>query len=255
MTAIEALILGFIQGATEFLPISSSGHLVIAQQFLKIDGDLLSFDIFLHFATIIAVIIFFWKDLWKLRFKDLIVLGVASVPAVLVGIFFNDQIEALFSSLKTTGWEMLVSAGINFWAWYLLKKPVKNIHETVDVKTAGVMGAFQALSIVPAISRSGSTVLGGLLMGLQRETAFRFSFLMSIPVILGANALEVYKMAVEPVALPSVGVIMLGCLVAFIVGYSSLFVLRYMIAHAKLHWFGWYCLALGLGLIVFQNMR
>jgi undecaprenyl-diphosphatase len=255
MTGLEAAILGFIQGSTEFLPVSSTGHLIIAQQWFGLHSDqTFVFDIFLHFATIFAVVIFFWKDLLQLRFKDLLLLVIASIPAVLIGLLFHDQIEALSSSLNTTGWELLITAGINFWIWHLLKKPQVATKTEVDTKTAVIMGAFQAFSIIPAVSRSGSTVLGGLLRGLNRETAFKFSFIMSIPVIVGANGLELLKIMQDSAPTPEVFPLIIGCIVAFIVGIFSLYVLKYMITQAKFHWFGWYCLALGIALI-FWNLN
>ncbi len=268
MTWLEAFVLGFVQGATEFLPISSSGHLVIVQQLLGIAGSSLTFDIFLHFATIIAVIIFFFKDLLQLRLKDLPALLVASMPAGIVGVLFHDTIETLFSGLHTTGIEFLISAAINFGCWYLLiktptiterlSKLAKNmaaaVHtsQPIPLKTALVVGIFQAIAIVPAISRSGSTVFGGLLMGLDRERAFKFSFIMSIPVILGANALEILKIVVRHTPITDWSALLVGCVVAGVVGYASLFLLQYMITKAKFHWFGWYCVAVGVLLIAFK---
>jgi undecaprenyl-diphosphatase len=260
MTGVDAAILGFIQGATEFLPISSTGHLVLAQQLLGLETDTFTFDIFLHFATLVAVFLFFWKDLLKLRPRDFVPILIASIPAGVIGVLFNDAIEQLSASLHTTGWEMLVTAGLNFGCAYLLTKTSKTATENTDTpslrdipaKQAGIVGLFQAFAMLPAVSRSGATVFGGLWTGLDRKTAFKFSFIISIPAILGANLLEILKVVKDNGQFPEAGLMLIGALVSLVVGLASLYLLKYMINHAQFHWFGWYCLILGVGIIGFQ---
>lgn len=274
MTGFEAAILGFIQGATEFLPVSSTGHLIIGQQLLGLKNDTFSFDIFLHFATILAVGIFFWRELLRLRPKDMVPILIASVPAGIVGVLWSDAIEHLSSSLGTTGWELLVTAGLNFGCAYLLTRGVKqavseteSMREKTTPKSESVetvalykvspiqaltVGFFQAAAILPAVSRSGATVFAGLWKGLDRKTAFAFSFIISIPIILGANALQMLKIIKDHVAVPATAPLVIGSLVAFVVGLLSLYLLKYMITTAKFHYFGWYSLALGLIIIAGQ---
>jgi undecaprenyl-diphosphatase len=265
MTTWEAALLGVVQGVTEFLPISSSGHLVLVQQFLEVDRDGFTFDVFLHFATLAAVVLFLWKDLFKLRFKDMIPLAIGSIPAALIGIMLHDQLEVLFASGATIGWELLVTAGINFWSDRILNKSgaTENAAAKQDTepappiaaitpKTALAVGFAQAFAIMPAISRSGTTVLTGLLSGLDRTTAFKYSFMLSIPAILGANLLELVKIFRDGQQLPDTGLLVSGGLTAFISGLLSLYLLNYMIKRAKFEVFGWYCVALGLVVLYFQ---
>lgn len=275
MTILDAAILGFVQGATEFLPISSSGHLVLFQNFLQTGPESFTVDIFLHFATLFAVILFFWRDLLHLKLKDLLPLAIASAPAAIIGIIFHDQLRALFASGATIGWELLITAGINFWTDRILNKnanqtfseKTRSKFEGMSVwfkqfftgqslpiapKTAVLVGIAQATSIMPAISRSGSTVWAALLSGVDRKTAFTFSFLLSIPVILGANVLEVVDIYQSGKTMPDISLLLSGGLVAFVTGLSSLYLLRYMIKQAKFEFFGWYCLVLGLVVLGFQ---
>lgn len=281
MTGFDAAILGFIQGATEFLPVSSTGHLIIGQQLLGLTNDTFSFDIFLHFATILAVMIFFWKDLLRVRPRDFLPIIIASVPAGIVGVLWSDAIERLSSSLGTTGWELLVTAGFNFGCAYLLTRGMQLKLPEVNKKQekiagdeeksrlksqlaepvalykvspiqAVTVGFFQALAILPAISRSGATVFAGLWKGLDRKTAFTFSFIISIPAILGANALEMLKIIKDHAPVPALEPLVIGSLVAFVVGLASLYLLKYMITTAKFHYFAWYSLLLGLLIIAGQ---
>lgn len=252
MTGFEASILGIIQGATEFLPISSSGHLVIAQKLFGLQEPQLVFDIILHFATLLSVLYFFWKDIVALRVRDYFLMVVATIPAALVGLLFKDQIESIFASGATLGWEFLITAVCNFSIHFLLKKK-QDTSEKVTTKTAFFVGVAQAIAIAPAISRSGLTVLAGLYNKLDRETAFRFSFLISVPAILGANMVGLLSVAKHGAVLPSTTEMLLGTVSAAVVGILSLFVFRYMIKHAQFIWFGWYCLVLAIVVFLWQT--
>ncbi len=272
---LDAAILGLVQGLTEFLPVSSSGHLVLFQNFLQTGPESFTVDVFLHFATLFAVIIFFWKDLWQIKLKDLLLLLIASVPAALIGILFHAQLEALFASGNTIGWELLITAGINFWIDRILGTNEKQTFTDkvasqftgfttwwkqlfsgqslqISPQVAVLVGVAQAAAIMPAISRSGMTVWAALLSGVDRKTAFTFSFMLSIPAILGANVLELVKIYQDGTSLPATPVLMSGGLMAFVSGLLSLYLLRYMIRQAKFELFGWYCLILGLVVIGFQ---
>lgn len=249
MTGFEAVVLGSIQGLTEFLPVSSSGHLVLAQKFFGLTNDTFAFDVFLHFATIIAVIGFFWKDIWNFKKENILPIIVASIPAGVIGVLFHKQLENMFSADAFIGVEFLITAAFNFWSERLLRKEKPEIQAAVPLKAAWTMGGMQALAIIPAISRSGSTVLGGLLSGLDRKTAFTFSFLMSIPAILGANVLEFHNVWKSGEPVPPLNLILIGCAFSFVLGLASLFFFKYVMTKAKLQWFGWYCAVLGLILI------
>lgn len=252
MTGFEATILGIIQGATEFLPISSSGHLVIAQKLFGLQEPQLVFDIILHFATLLSVLYFFWKDILALRLRDYFLMAVATIPAVIVGLLFKDQIEAIFASGATLGWEFLITAACNFSIHFQLKKE-RVTTEKIETRSAFLVGVAQAIAIAPAISRSGLTVLAGLYNKLDRETAFRFSFLISVPAILGANMVGLLSVVKQGAALPSTAEMLLGTVSAAVVGVLSLFVFRYMIKHAQFIWFGGYCFVLALIVFLWQS--
>lgn len=279
MSIWQAIVLGFIQGLTEFLPVSSSGHLVLAQHFLGFSEPLLSFDIFLHFGTLLAVGVFFFKRLLSLRLPYMIAIIIGTIPAAVVGILFENQIEVLFALPVFVGFEMLVNAVINYLTHRRLQKDLSQagsaqpasaepesserasakpasgkslstVHQTPSIKQSLIVGSLQALSISPGISRSGTTVFGGLWSNLNRTSAFEYSFLLSIPAILGANILHLLDLmeSKETIdVLPTV----VGAVVAFIVGLLSLELLRYMINKAKFLIFAWYCLILGVLTIFF----
>lgn len=251
MSIWQAALLGFVQGVTEFLPISSSGHLVFTQELLQVGQESFVLDVLLHFATLFAVAIFFWKDLWALRPKDILPLIIGSIPAALIGVLFNDQIESLFGSTAFIGWGFLITAAINFGSARILHTQASG-EEKVSTLKGFRVGLAQAFAIMPAISRSGSTVFAGLQAGLDRTTAFKFSFMLSIPVILGANLLTLLDVYQAGEALPSFALLAAGGVAAFASGIGSLYLLRYMIKEAKFEYFGWYCLLLGLGVVGWQ---
>ncbi len=253
MTHIEAIILGVVQGCTEFLPLSSSGHLVIAQKLFGLKEPQLTFDVILHFATVISVVFFFWKDILALKIRDYVLMAVATIPAAVVGVLFKDVIEGIFSSGATLGIEFLVTALCNF-AIHAKLKNVEHIPATsVTPSQALTIGTAQAAAIVPALSRSSLTVWAGLMSGLDRESAFRFSFLISIPAILGANVLAVLSILRGGEQLPPLSDVALGAFAAGCVGFASLSLFRYMIRHAQFKWFGWYCVFLGVAVLLWQG--
>jgi undecaprenyl-diphosphatase len=202
MDWIDALILGIVQGLTEFLPVSSTGHLVLFHEWLAIEGiDALAFDAVLHFATTAAVIIYFWSDIWGLiqvalrklgrlpvNDKDislLYALIVGTIPAALIGFFAEDIIDNyLREAVLVAGILFLASLLFLYAEWrYYLQPP----HAGMTVKRGLLIGLFQALALIPGMSRSGSTIAGGMLLGLSRYEATRFSFLLAIPITLGAG--------------------------------------------------------------------
>ncbi len=188
----EAIILGLVQGLTEFLPVSSSGHLVIAQSLFGITADVLVFDIFVHLGTLVAVFVAFWKDIKALlmhpfqRFTGLIIIG--CIPAALMGFFLDDLFGAMFQSLTVVAIALFVTGILLFISDRF--SGTKTV-EDMSFGHALIIGAFQGVAITPGLSRSGSTIFGSLLCGLTRKDAARFSFLISIPVILGAALKEI----------------------------------------------------------------
>ena len=185
MTVWQAAILGLVQGLTEFLPVSSSGHLVIFQTAFKLEEAPIVFDTIVHLGTLIAVLVFFRKKLLKLNKKQISLIAVGTVPAVIAGLIIEPFLEALFTSL------VLTAGGLIFTGCILLTtKNLTQQKQELTIRQAIVIGVFQALAIIPGISRSGSTVCSALHLGIKRESAFFFSFLLAIPAILGAQVLQ-----------------------------------------------------------------
>ena len=265
MEWFEALILGLVQGLTEFLPVSSSGHLAIGKALLGVEpsGDLV-FEVVVHAATVLATIVVFRKQIWKLlcglfKFKyndetDYIAkLCVSMIPVFVVGMFLKDKVEAAFSSLLVVGLCLLVTALLLTLSDFLAKRvsaAVKESRNGISFWQAFVVGVGQALAVLPGLSRSGTTISSGLLCGVKRENMAQFSFLMVLVPILGETFLDVVdgEMAASAVgALP----LLLGFVAAF---FSGLFACRVMIAlvrKAQLKWFGLYCALVGLLVIFF----
>jgi undecaprenyl-diphosphatase len=197
MTVWQALVLGIVQGLTEFLPVSSSGHLILIPRFFNWPLQSLAFDTVLHLGTMSALIIYFWHDLLKIfhqkKYLKLIIVG--SLPAAVLGFFFGDFIENAFRSAFSVVIFLLFGTLII----YLAEKTYKKVWHTerldeakeLDYKRATLIGIFQSLALFSGISRSGATISGGIFSGLTRETAAKFSFILSIPIVIGAGAFKV----------------------------------------------------------------
>lgn len=266
MEPLPAIILGIVQGLTEFLPISSSGHLIIFQHLFGMEEPELFFDICVHIGTLVAVIIYFWKDLWsiitalikgtvpfllrKVSFKEtyndpniklaiLIIIG--TVPTGIIGVLLKKISDQLFSSLIIVGCMLLIT-GLLLWSTRWIKKQSKGIKE-FSIKNAVVIGTIQGMAIAPGISRSGSTIAIGLFLGLSRETAARYSFLLSIPAILGALVLILKD--VTTISTISINAALIGGVTSCIVGYLSLKLLVYIVKKGQMHLFAPYCWIMG----------
>jgi undecaprenyl-diphosphatase len=202
MSVFEAIFLGAVQGITEFLPVSSSGHLVLFQKLLGISGPALFFDTLVHGGTLIAVFIVLWRDIWDILRRILQPLTgwliLATLPAVAAALVFGDAIEAAFNSGAFLGFAFLATSGLLVLAEFFSKRAryLRGKGE-MDGKDALVIGVLQALAIVPGLSRSGATLSGALSRGLKRDFAARFSFLLSIPAILGALILQIKDLLAE----------------------------------------------------------
>lgn len=242
MTLIQAAILGVVQGATEFLPVSSSGHLVIAQQLLRFQEPPVTFDIFLHLATLLAVVIFFRAQLKTLTRPLAALLILSTVPAVIVGLILKPFIDTLFNSVIFLSFGFFISAVFLF----LSDRPYKNQKNLSQItpKNALTIGIFQAVAIIPSISRSGATIFAGLRSNLTRDTAVTFAFLMSIPAILGAVFLEIITLD-ETSNLNFISTLV-GMVAAFLVGFFSIKLLLKLVVNSKLYYFAWYCLFMAL---------
>jgi undecaprenyl-diphosphatase len=254
---LESILLGILQGLTEFLPVSSSGHLVLAQEMLTgFEGAPAVFDVLLHGGTLAAVLIYFRRDLFQIvrdmgapeeggwRLPLLLVIG--SIPAGVVGVLLSDMIEPLFSAPRVAAFGLLITSCVLIAAWGMRGRGNRSL-AGLTVLSAVLIGCAQAMAIMPGISRSGSTIAVGMFIGLSGKDAARFSFLLSIPAIAGALALE--SGALAATGLPSS--YLAGALAAALVGWASIAFLMKLLGRGNLLPFAVYCAALGSLSLVF----
>ena len=268
MTWFQALLLGLVQGLTEFLPVSSSGHLAIGREILGVEasGDLV-FEVAVHAATVLATIVVFRKEIWKLlcglfkfRYNDetdyILKIGLSMIPVLFVGLFLKDQVEALFSSLLVVGVALLVTALLLYLSDRLSLARKQAVSDAPGARNgiswlqALIIGIGQAFAVIPGLSRSGTTISTGLLCGVKRESVAQFSFLMVLIPILGEAFLDVVggDMAASAIgALP----LAIGFLAAFVSGLFACKVMIALVKKAKLKWFALYCAIVGLLVILF----
>ena len=262
MNALEAALLGFIQGAAEFLPISSSGHLVITQVLLGIDIPGVLFEVAVHVATLVSILLVYRtrvtdltvgalsgdRDAW--RYVGLVV--VATIPAVLLGVFARDRVEAVFENPYAPGVALLVT-GAFLWS-------SRRAVDRADAPRPGwiaalLIGVAQALALVPGISRSGATVVAALWLGVEAREAAAFSFLMAVPAIAGAAVLQIPDIGGAGTAGLSPGVVLLGAVVAGVVGVLAIRTFVAMLARRSFHFFAPYCWIVGAGYLLFLTLR
>ncbi len=260
MSILDALILGIVQGLTEFIPVSSSGHLVLLHDWLGVTQSGLAFDVALHMGTLLALVIFFRKELVIMivaifkggaQRKLAIILGLATVPAVIAGFFLNDLAETSFRSTRLVAVNLIIIACLMLAAErYYRKHQQKTSLEKVTPKQGLAIGVAQALALVPGTSRSGITITTGLFAGLDRLAATRFSFLLGIPVMIGA-ILKIFVLdggASQISAQPALFAV--GISAAFLSGlWAIAFMLKYLAKHT-LDVFAYYRIALGLFVLV-----
>lgn len=254
MTLIQALVLGFVQGMTEFLPVSSSGHLVITEHVLGI-SNVIVYDTLLHLATLLAVVIFFRKTIFSLRLKEWMLVGIGTIPAVVVGLLLKDSIESAFTSLLFVTASLFVTGSLLIMTHVLTSRKKSESLSTFSItaKRAIIVGIAQAIAIFPGISRSGSTTTVGILSGVQRKDAFTFSFLLALPAILGAGILQLKDVYQDGNALTQPWHLYIpGAIMAFLFGLLSLQWFQYVVQKAKLQYFGYYCWTVSGLLAVWQ---
>ena len=232
---VSAILLGIVQGITEWLPVSSSGHLVLIQQLFNIEVSLF-YDIMLHVGSVLVILLVFWKDILKIRGKWLGYLVVGSLFTAGIGYFGYDFFKGLFDSVETVGVALIVTGALLFYA------DKKNGQKKISFFDSILIGIMQGLAIIPGISRSGSTIAMGLFRGVKRDEIVKFSFILAIPAILGALLFEVVKQGFVVDFSFSLGV---GTLVSMIVGYFSLKFLIKLVKERKLEWFAYYCFFVG----------
>jgi len=240
-----AFILGLVQGLAEFLPISSSGHLILVRAIFGLQGDYLLFDIALHFGTLLAVCIFFWKEILALAkppFWEALFLVVATIPAVIVGFLLKDYIEQLFATPKYIWIFFLITAILLFCTTQLAKRQ-KDTKQQMGLKTAIIMGLAQGVAIIPGISRSGSTISAGIATNTDRSVVARFSFLMSVAIIFGSLVLALTGDLQSNV---DIGYIIVGVVTSFASGMIAIKTMMRFIKKANLNYFAGYLLIVGL---------
>ena len=260
MSWFEALILGLVQGLTEFLPVSSSGHLAIGKALFGIENADLRFEIIVHAATVLATIVVFRKEilrllqgLFKFKLNDetryILLILLSMIPVFVVGIFFKDYVEALFGEgLVVVGCALLVTALLLFLSEALKRRNAEG--GPVTWKSALWMGLAQAIAVIPGLSRSGSTIATGLLCGVKKEEVAQFSFLMVLIPILGEAFLDLVG---GDAAASTVGALPLivGFIAAFVSGLFACKVMIALVKKAKLKWFALYCVAAALFCLIY----
>lgn len=262
MTWLEALVLGVIQGLTEFLPVSSSGHLQIFSALFGVQGEEnLTFAVAVHAATVCSTIVVLRKEIWDLlqglfRFAwneetmYIAKIVLSMIPVAIVGVFFKDQVEALFGSgLLVVGVSLLLTACLLAFAYYARPRT----KTTISFRDAFVIGIAQACAVLPGLSRSGSTIATGILLGNNKEKVAKFSFLMVLIPILGEAFLDLLKgdftQGESGISMLSLTV---GFLAAFISGFLACSWMLNLVKKGKLIWFAIYCLVVGLGIVIWQ---
>jgi len=265
MTVWEALFLGLVQGITEFLPVSSSGHLVITQFLLGVKEPGITFEVLVHFGTLCSILWVFFPDIKKLAAaalflnndkasrKMLFLIIMGCIPTAVIGLAFQPFFVSLFSSVLTVGIMLLVTGSI---LWLInMKVPGRKTVEKMKVSDALIVGLFQGFAIIPGISRSGSTISAALFRELNRETAIRYSFFLSLPAILGATLLEGRELLSSGPENISVIPLALGTAVAFVSGIFAIRTLIRILNTGNLHYFSYYCWMVGSLVILWQVVQ
>ncbi len=273
MTPLQALVLGILQGATEFLPVSSSGHLVLVPWLLNWHGvgeSELAFDALVHWGTLLAVLAYFRRELWQIVWAVLdgirrreplgtidarmgwyILVG--SIPAALFGLLLEDWFEELFGRPDAAALLLFATAGLLFFAERYGAK--KRELETMRWVDAILIGVAQALAILPGISRSGATIAAALKQGFKRADAARYSFLLGVPAVLGAGAIQLLKLLDAGDLSGQIDTLMIGFVSAALVGYLAIHSLLLFVRRRPLYLFSLYCVVLGASSLVVYVLR
>lgn len=273
MSWLQALLLGIVQGLTEFLPVSSSGHLMIFRELLGVESEgFLDFTVTVHFATVLSTIVVFWSSIWKLlkgffqfKYNDetdyVLKICVSMIPIAIVGLFFKDQVEGLFGeNLFTVAVCLIITAILLFLSDQsgrfrsMSSSRSENTHRNgISYLQAAIVGLGQACAVAPGLSRSGTTIATGLISGVRRDVMAQFSFLMVLVPIIGEQALTMIKGIGEPATAPGVGFLplLMGFIGAFGAGLFSCKVMVELVKRAKLVWFSIYCLLAAFLILIF----
>lgn len=272
MQLLIAVLLAVIQGLTEFIPISSSGHLAVTQLLLNFEEPPVAFDVVLHLGTLIAVLVYYRTDVLEMirslgrpsaalrpswdtenPQKLLVLLVIATIPTALFGLIWKSQVEAAFSDLKHIAVEFLIGGALMILTLFRTRT-VRGLAE-MKARDALCIGIFQGLSLFPAISRSGATISAALFLGLNPQLSARFSFLLSIPAILGAVILEIPDIKSAISGGQDVLLYGLSGIIAGVIGYFTIRPLIRIINASRFYWFGVYCLAAGIAILSYLWLK
>ena len=260
MDLIIAFLLGILQGITEWLPISSSGHLALVQNTFGLDVPVV-FDIFIHLGTLLAVCVVYKKDLIAMlkallsldfkskEFKLIILIALAVIPTAIIGFTFKDFFESMFSNSLLIGIGLILTGII----LYLASK-AKVTRKMNTAVSAFIIGVFQGLAIAPGISRSGATIAIGLIQGIDMKEIAKFTFLLALPTIIGATIFEVKDLTLSQAQVDWIP-FLIGALTAAIVGYLSIKFFLKVLEERKFYWFAYYCWAIGILVIIFSGIK
>lgn len=264
-TLIQYFILGLVQGVTEPIPVSSSGHLIIIRELFNIEARGLSFEIFVNFASLLAVMLIYRKDIvrlifntWKFLFKGdktvksdfmfVVYLVIATIPVGIIGVLFGDVLGETLSGTNVVGITLLITA-LSLW----IIRNLRGCKQDGDIsaKDAIIVGLVQCVAVTPGISRSGATIVASMLVGMKKETALRFSFLLYIPVSLGTGILEIPEIVKDP----NMNLLWAPYLIAFITTFiATFFALKWfmnVMRNGKLEYFTYYCVVVGILVLIF----
>lgn len=270
MSIWDAIILGLIQGLTEFLPVSSSGHLTLGKALLGINDHSILFEVIVHFGTLLAVVTAFSKEVrWLLTgvfamlrtskvekindndedaIRYIFYLITSTIPIVIIGLYFKIQIEDAFANPLLSGYFLIVTGVI-----LLFSRIGLNSTGRISLLRSVFIGIAQAFAILPGISRSGSTIAAGMILGVEREQAAKFSFLMAIPAISGAFILQVINFSTGSLSQNYIIVLATGFVVSYISGYIAIKFLMAIVKKGRFDYFAWYCFAIGFLAIYFLS--
>ncbi len=275
MSIFESIILGIVQGLTEFLPVSSSGHLALLQHFFNIDGEkVLLFSVMLHMGTLISLIAVYHRTLWDLilelfatigdliRGKGLnmehnetrklgVMIVVASIPTAIIGVLFNDFFESLYTSITAIGFALILTGAMLFFVESVKRKSRNKIIGDMKIRDAIFVGICQGIAIIPGVSRSGATISGSLMTGLSRDAAIKFAFLISFPTILGAGLLEIPKALITGTAGEEMVTMLAGMIFAAGFGFAAIKTMIKIVSNKKLYIFSAYTGTLGLAVVFY----
>lgn len=263
---IKYIILGLVQGFTEVLPVSSSAHLLIFGNILDISDDSLTFEVFLHLASLIAVLVFLWPKFWRLikgfflyifkkekqyivEFKYCLFIVVSTIPVVIFTLILGDLVDKVTATLWMVGVLLIINSIMLF---ILPRIQGSRKEQDLNVWDAIVIGCFQCAGIFPGISRSGSCLSGAFTRKIDKETAADYAFIMFIPAVVGATVLELVKFESSSIDSQLIGLYVCSFLVAGITTYFAFKILLTVIRKGKLSWFSYYCFVVGLAVIIYD---